>query len=369
MTTSAPSAIAASDGVLSSPASMRQANSRAVLRHLVESRSSVTAAQLSSVTGLTAPTVHGALELLRDEGWIKVNRADRTAGQVGRSAQQAQLRQDGGVVIGVDLQRHRFQIIVAHMGGAILRRESHAIVDEGAVGAVERVLFDALSSATDGAWGPLRAVTIGVPGIVGKGIVSEAVPEWSGTDLADAIRLHWGDIPVAFANDLKLAAGAELSMGGLRGIDNGVYLHLGSQIGAAVVVGGRVVIGHSGAAGELGVLTTSRWHDVGLMASDGMSSPSERVRILSPSLGALIATVDPEIVVISGDDDIVEWLPMLATQLGHLAPGHPHILNPSLIPSQLGEGATALGAVDHALRYTYTHLMKMNGEAVEVVIA
>ena len=59
-------------------------------------------------------------------------------------------------------------------------------------------------------------------------------------------------MPAAFGNDVKLAALAELRWGALAGVESGVYLNLGTGIAATLVVGGQVVDGAHGAAGEIG---------------------------------------------------------------------------------------------------------------------
>ncbi len=54
------------------------------------------------------------------------------------------------------------------------------------------------------------------------------------------------------ATDAKAAAGAEARWGALADCDPAVFLNLGTGLAAAIVVGGRVVNGRDGAAGEIG---------------------------------------------------------------------------------------------------------------------
>ena len=54
------------------------------------------------------------------------------------------------------------------------------------------------------------------------------------------------------ATDAKAAAQAEVRWGVLAGRDPAVYLNLGTGLAAAVVIGGQVVNGVNGAAGEIG---------------------------------------------------------------------------------------------------------------------
>ena len=54
------------------------------------------------------------------------------------------------------------------------------------------------------------------------------------------------------ATDVKAAALAEARWGALAGADPGVYLNLGTGLAAAIVIGGVVLSGANGAAGEIG---------------------------------------------------------------------------------------------------------------------
>src|SRR5438309_2156581 len=59
---------------------------------------------------------------------------------------------------------------------------------------------------------------------------------------------------VVFENDVNLAAVAEAYTGAAKGVDDFVLLWLGRGVGMAVVLGGRLHRGVSGAAGEIGYL-------------------------------------------------------------------------------------------------------------------
>ena len=54
------------------------------------------------------------------------------------------------------------------------------------------------------------------------------------------------------ATDAKAAAQAEARWGALAGADPGIYLNLGTGLAVSIVVGGQVLQGRHGAAGEIG---------------------------------------------------------------------------------------------------------------------
>ena len=82
------------------------------------------------------------------------------------------------------------------------------------------------------------------------------VPGWENLKIPAVIDEAFPALPAAFGNDVKLAALAELAWGALAGVTSGVYLNLGTGIAATLVVGGQVVEGAHGAAGEVGYWLT-----------------------------------------------------------------------------------------------------------------
>ncbi len=65
-------------------------------------------------------------------------------------------------------------------------------------------------------------------------------PGWSGFDLLGALR-RIASCPVALATDVGAAGVGEARAGALRGLDSGVYLTVGTGIGAAIIVRGAPI--------------------------------------------------------------------------------------------------------------------------------
>ncbi|MBR5082330.1 MAG: ROK family protein [Bacteroidales bacterium] len=60
------------------------------------------------------------------------------------------------------------------------------------------------------------------------------------------------NVPVVVSNDANAAAFGELVYGGARGMKNFVMFTLGTGVGSGVVIDGKLVLGKTGGAGELG---------------------------------------------------------------------------------------------------------------------
>ncbi len=81
---------------------------------------------------------------------------------------------------------------------------------------------------------------------------------WKGKiPLAEMIQERM-DIPVALTNDANAAAIGEMTYGAARGMKDFIVITLGTGVGSGIVVGGQLVYGHDGFAGELGHMIVRR---------------------------------------------------------------------------------------------------------------
>ncbi|WP_433244089.1 ROK family protein [Streptosporangium sp. CA-135522] len=122
----------------------------------------------------------------------------------------------------------------------------------------DRTLPRTLAAARELLGSPV-AVGVSTCGVIRDGRVRLApnMPGWEGLELPRLLREEFGPTPVLIDNDVNAAAAAELRWGALRGVSTGLYVNLGTGLAAALVVGGRVVAGAHGAAGEIGYLLGS----------------------------------------------------------------------------------------------------------------
>jgi glucokinase len=93
--------------------------------------------------------------------------------------------------------------------------------------------------------------------------LAPAIDGWDRLAMGRELRAAFAGAQIRMTNDAKAAAHAEVRWGALAGCDPAVYLNLGTGLAAAIVVGGQVVNGVNGAAGEIGYNLRSV-QDVGL---------------------------------------------------------------------------------------------------------
>ncbi|MFJ5302976.1 ROK family protein [Streptomyces sp. NPDC088350] len=205
---------------------------------------SATRPQLATLAGLSKPTVSSAVVELEN---VRLAAHSGTAsGGTGRNAAVYRLGPAAGAVLAVDLGPALTRVRGCALDGTLLAEATGS--REDAAEAVREAL-DALPAGT-----PLRTVVVAVGDVAararaGAGMrpaTAKAGPVFD----AMTVALPPG-VPVHLENNVNCAALAELHEGAARGRNTFGYLRIGVGIGLGIVVGGQVLRGANGAAGEL----------------------------------------------------------------------------------------------------------------------
>nr|WP_211178440.1 ROK family protein [Brasilonema octagenarum] len=102
------------------------------------------------------------------------------------------------------------------------------------------------------------AIGVGTPGPAdAAGRIAKVainLPGWYDVPLADWLEAKTGK-PTIIANDANCAGLGEAWLGVGRRFQNFILLTLGTGVGGAIILDGKLFIGHLGAAGELGLIT------------------------------------------------------------------------------------------------------------------
>ncbi|MFF4892092.1 ROK family transcriptional regulator [Micromonospora chersina] len=235
------------------PRLLRALNDRAALELLLE-QGPLTRARIGELTGLSKVTASQLVERLEERGLVA--RVGEQAGGRGPNAQLYAVRPGSAYVVGVDVGAERVVAACADITGAVVGRVEQSTKDtDDPVGVVHNAVVQAASSA-GAELSSVRRIVLGTPGLVdpGTGDITFAfnLPRWHSGLLA-ALRedLH---TPVVFENDVNLAAVAEAQSGAAQGTADFVLVWVDAGVGLAIMLGGRLHHGSSGAAGEIGYL-------------------------------------------------------------------------------------------------------------------
>ena len=232
---------------------LRNLNERTVLE-TIRAGAPISRAEISRRSGISKPTVSLALQSLLEASLVR-EAAERPDGP-GYGALYFEPVPDAALVLGLDVGARFVRGAVCDLAGAIRARQDVelpvAVVPE-AVAAIERLrssLFEASGLEPD----RVDGVVVGVPGVVesetGVLRLAENVAGLEGRAFADELQSALG-LPVALENDINLAALGEHWQGVAQGVDDFVFLSIGTGMGAGVVLRGELHRGRHGAAGEI----------------------------------------------------------------------------------------------------------------------
>ena len=158
-------------------------------------------------------------------------------------------------VVGIDIGGTNTVFGVVDARGTILYSGSIKTGKYADVNDYVAELAKGLKSVIDQAGGPDKIKGVGAPnGNFFNGCI-EFAPNlpWKGKiPLAQLISEQIDGIPVALTNDANAAAIGEMTYGAARGMKDFIVITLGTGVGSGIVIGGNLVYGHDGFAGELG---------------------------------------------------------------------------------------------------------------------
>ncbi|MFJ4121787.1 ROK family transcriptional regulator [[Kitasatospora] papulosa] len=320
------------------PRVLRAMNDRAALDLLV-SQGPLTRTRIGELTGLSKPTASQLLARLEDAGLVRSTGSQR--GRPGPNAVLYEIDPAAAHVAALSVGPTGTDAVVADVTGTVVgscRVEADAVAED-----VRHRTAQLVAEAVDGALRPtglghddLDAVVIGTPGAIdphtGQLRYAPHLPGWhSRTLLADLAEVVGR--PVVIENDVNLAAVAEQYEGAAQDHDHFVLAYLDEGVGAAIVLGGTLLRGATGGAGEIGYMPlpgaplarggAADWAgpDAGGGFQSQVSCPAVRdlaggrplaealadeavraevARRLATGLASVVAVVDPELVVLSG---------------------------------------------------------------------
>ncbi|NLC55825.1 MAG: ROK family protein [Armatimonadetes bacterium] len=215
--------------------------------------------------------------------------------------------------IGIDLGNTNQTIALADASGNLLRIERRVTEPGGTAPAILEGVLDAVEtllagqSARDAG---VRAVGVGFGGPVdmptGTVRLSHQVPGWEDVPLKALLEERFA-VPARVDNDANVGTLGELRFGAGQGLQDIVYINIGTGIGGGLVFAGRLHRGVSTAAGEIGHTIVlpggplcSCGHRGCLEALCSGTAIGRRARDLAegdPALGARLLTLaggDPE---------------------------------------------------------------------------
>lgn len=349
---------------------LREINESATLRYLLE-RGPLTRGELCTLTRLTKPTISEAVRRLQDAGLVKV--VGRTSGGRGPNADIYDVDATAAYGAAVSLRAQDSTLVAAISD---LRGEVRARV-ETPVNFAETDPADAVAEVVAAACKQARIalrrishVQLGVPGSYDESaevIRYVDVPGWSRTGLVGQIRNRL-KTALSVDNDVNLAAVAERAHGVGHEADSFALLWLGEEgLGLAIDLGGRLLRGCRGGAGEIGYMP------VGLPTGSAVQDlqdlvGGQAIRELAAHHGIDVGTAE-KAVADAVDTGATEFIEALAARIAFGVTAVAAVLDPPLVVLAGEIGQAGSSALHEAVAAAMGELSPLETSVVATVIA
>jgi predicted NBD/HSP70 family sugar kinase len=245
------------------PPLLKDLNERTVYE-TIRTAAPISRAEISRRAGISKPTVSLALQALLDAGLVR--ETDPEPGRPRYGAVFFEPVPEAALVLGLDLGARFLRGAICDLSGAVRARQDVELSNvkvETALATIAKLrasLVDASNLSAD----LIDSVVVGVPGVVEpSGKLSLA------TNVSGLEGRHFGaevegllELPVTVDNDINLAARGEQWLGVARGVDDFVFLSVGTGLGAGLVLRGELHRGRNGAAGEVDLVAAGRAEEI-----------------------------------------------------------------------------------------------------------
>ena len=349
-------------------------------------------AELSRNLGLSFPSVSTNVEALLAGGLIAVTESACEDAGAGRKPVLFRYNAEWGYVVSIDLGRSRVRMMVCNVGGRELKKinfKLSGLRDDELMGEIDRRFVNLLEE-TDVPLEKVRCVSVAMPGILNERSGRlEAAPF-----LSEALRTNRVDVYLSeryglrtcVGNAVNFAAIAEKWQGAGVEYSDIVYVDCAVGLGSALILGGELITGFNGAAGEIGYMLPGiafrrkTFDEEGVLEKILAASEVERRMVmlsqhpeanardlfegggalqweayledirnyLAMTLVNLTAVINPEVIIVGGGFGHALMKHSQAYFEEFLRAHVPYV--PKLLKANLDENAALLGAAAYALR-------------------
>ena len=246
------------------PPLLKDLNERTVL-DAIRAGAPISRAEISRRAGISKPTVSLALQNLLDAGLVR-----ETAPDPGRPTYGAtffEVVPEVGLVLGLDLGARFLRGAICDLRGEVRSRQDVELDGADAEGAIDAIaaLRVSLAEASGLSVDRIDGAVVGVPGVVdadtGRLALATNVSGLEGRDWTGELSARM-ELTVSVDNDINLAAVGERWRGMARGVEDFVFLSIGTGLGAGLVLRGELHRGRHGAAGEIDLVAAGRDDDI-----------------------------------------------------------------------------------------------------------
>lgn len=224
---------------------------------LVRKYGESTKADLVTYTEFSRTKITSCIDSLLRKEILVTNKDTEYSG--GRRSKMFSLNGKLGLVAGVDIGATSIDLCIADFSGKLLVRSAEsASVREGPIKILGRAcsLLETMLKENNLSPEKIKGIGIGVPGpvdfSVGTLVSPPIMPGWDCYPIIQTVQQWFPSANVVVDNDVNVMALGEMNQGAGRGVDNLIFVKIGTGIGAGILCEGKIYRGSSGCAGDIG---------------------------------------------------------------------------------------------------------------------
>ncbi|OGO10903.1 MAG: hypothetical protein A2032_00605 [Chloroflexi bacterium RBG_19FT_COMBO_49_13] len=231
--------------------------SEKILVDLIRKYGEFSKSDLVAFTEYSRTKITSCIDSLLEKNIIVANTITGYTG--GRRSKEFSLNGNFGLVAGIDIGATSIDLAIADFSGKLLVRYSEpASVKDGPIRILGRVcsLLENLIQEGGLSLKKLNGIGIGVPGPVdfpvGSLVSPPIMPGWDRYPIIQTVQQWFPSSNVVVDNDVNVMALGEIYQGAGKGVDNLIFVKIGTGIGAGIICEGKIYRGSSGCAGDIG---------------------------------------------------------------------------------------------------------------------
>jgi glucokinase-like ROK family protein len=228
-----------------------------IIIDLVRKYGEFSKSDLAKLTNYSRTKITSCINALIDKNIIVASNDTEYTG--GRRSKKFGLNGKFGLIAGVDIGATSIDLGIADFSGKLLLRYSEpASVKDGPIRILGRVcsLLEKMLQESNLSLEKLYGIGIGVPGPVdfslGTLVSPPIMPGWDHYPISETVNQWFPTVNVVVDNDVNVMALGEIYQGAGKGVDNLIFVKIGTGIGAGIVCGGEIYRGTNGCAGDIG---------------------------------------------------------------------------------------------------------------------
>lgn len=233
------------------------------LLDLIRAHNGLTKGDLVASTDYSRTKISSEIDSLLKKRYIMENSETEYSG--GRRSKSYSINGKLGLVAGVDIGATSIDLAVADLSCRIFVRYSEpASVREGPIKILGRVCVLLEKLIAENGFSPedVLGIGIGIPGPVdftrGMVISPPIMPGWDKYPVIQTVSQWFPTANIVVDNDVNVMALGEIHDGNGKGIENLIFVKIGTGIGAGIICNGEIYRGASGCAGDVGHISVNK---------------------------------------------------------------------------------------------------------------